>query len=68
MPRPRKAIPSVEKNVCLPRDIVAKVDLMLFSELEGRVPFGAWQKYLESLIRADLAKRTLPAPAETGGN
>ena len=68
MPRPRKAIPSVEKNVCLPSDIVAMVDLMLFSELEGRVPFGAWQKYLESLIRADLAKRTPPAPDETGGN
>ena len=68
MPRPRKAIPSVEKNICLPRDVVVEVELMLFSELEGKVPFGAWQKYLEGLIRADLLKRKLPTPAETGGN
>lgn len=57
MARPRKAIRPVEKTVSLPEDLVAKVDLELFSEVEGKVPFGAWQKYLEALIRADLAKR-----------
>lgn len=57
MPRPRKAVPSVEKNLSLPRDLVVAVDLGLFSELEGKVPFGAWGKYVERLIREDLAKR-----------
>lgn len=57
MPRPRKAVPSVEKNLSLPRDLVVAVDLELFSELEGKVPFGAWGKYVERLIREDLAKR-----------
>lgn len=56
MARPRKAIRSVEKNVSLPEDLVAKVDLELWSELEGKVPFGAWQRYVERLIREDLAK------------
>lgn len=57
MARPRKAIRPVEKTVSLPEDLVAKVDLELFSEVEGKVPFGAWQRYLEALIRADLARR-----------
>lgn len=57
MPRPRKAVPSVEKNLSLPRDLVIAVDLELFSELEGKVPFGAWGKYVERLIREDLTKR-----------
>ena len=59
MGRPRKAVPSIEKNVSLPRDLVVAVELELYSEVEGKVPFAAWQKYLESLIRADLARRTL---------
>ena len=57
MPRPRKAIRPVEKNISLPEDIVARVDLELFSEVEGKVPFGAWQWYVEALIRVDLARR-----------
>lgn len=57
MGRPRKAVPSIEKNISLPRDLVARVDLELYSDLEGKVPFGAWQRYVESLIRADLERR-----------
>ena len=59
MGRPRKAIPSVEKNISLPRDLVVAVELELYSEVEGKVPFAAWQKYLEDLIRKDLARRAL---------
>ena len=59
MGRPRKAVPSIEKNISLPRDLVAAVELELYSEVEGKVPFAAWQKYLEGLIRADLARRAL---------
>ena len=59
MGRPRKAVPSVEKNISLPRDLVVAVELELYSEVEGKVPFAAWQKYLEDLIRKDLARRAL---------
>lgn len=57
MPRPPKAIRPVEKSVSLPQDLVLQVDLILFSPLEGKVPFAAWQRYLEGLIRRDLAER-----------
>lgn len=57
MPRPRKAIRPVEKNISLPQDLVTRVDLELYSDLEGKVPFGAWQRYVEALIRADLDRR-----------
>jgi hypothetical protein len=51
----RKAITRpIEKNISLPEDLVAQVDLMLFSDLEGKVPFGAWKRYVEKLIRDDL--------------
>jgi len=56
MARPRKAIRPIEKNISLPQDVVARVDLELYSELEGKVPFGAWQKFIERLIRAELAR------------
>ena len=59
MGRPRKAVPSIEKNISLPRDLVVAVELELYSEDEGKVPFAAWQKYLEDLIRKDLARRAL---------
>lgn len=57
MARPRKVTPSVEKTVCLARDLVLAVDFELYSELEGRIPFGAWQRYVEALIREDLNRR-----------
>jgi len=57
MARPKKSVPSVEKNISLPQDLVVQVELELYSELEGKVPFAAWQGYLVALIRADLAKR-----------
>ena len=66
MPRPRKAIRPVEKNISLPEDIVARVDLELFSEVEGKVPFGAWQRYVEALIRADLSRRDAGKGASNG--
>lgn len=57
MARPKKAIASIEKTICIPLPIVAKVDLLLFSELEGKVPHGAWARYVSGLIAADLARR-----------
>lgn len=57
MARPRKAIRPVEKNISLPEDIVARVDLELFSEVDGKVPFGAWQRYILRLIREDFTRQ-----------
>ena len=57
MARPRKVIRSVEKKVYLEETLVARVDLLLFSPVEGKVPFAAWKGYLEGLIREDLRRR-----------
>ena len=61
--RPRKVTPSQEKNISFDQDLVSRVDIVLFSELEGRVPHGARSKYLSQLIADDLSRR---AAAGTG--
>jgi hypothetical protein len=57
MPKPKNPIPSIQKNLSLPLDLVAKVDLELYSPLEGRVPHSAWARYVSQLIREDLRRR-----------
>ena len=56
MPKPRRVDRPVEKSISLPQTLCAQVDIMLYSELEGRVPFGAWSKLMESLLAEWLAK------------
>lgn len=56
MPRPKKVVKSVTKNLCLPEPLVARVDLILFSELEGRVPFAAWQGFVVEAIEEKLLR------------
>ena len=57
MARPRKTERPIEKNISLPQSIVVRVELELFSALEGKVPFGAWQRYIVRLVEADLARK-----------
>lgn len=57
MPRPLKVDRPHKKTVSLPESIVARVDLLLYSETEARVPQSAWQNYLTNLIRKDLIAR-----------
>ena len=57
MARPRKTDRPIEKNISLPQSVVVRVELELFSELEGKVPFGAWQRYILRLVEADLSRR-----------
>ena len=57
MARPKKTDRPVEKNISLPQSVVVRVELELFSELEGKVPFGAWQRYILRLVEADLSRR-----------
>lgn len=55
MARPRKTLRPVSKNIHLPEDVVAAVELQLWSDLEARVPHGAWSRLLERLLRKHLA-------------
>lgn len=77
MARPKLAVRSVEKNISIPEDLVAAVELELFSEVEGKVPFGAWKGFITRVIRQyvdgigrkeGLAKRLVEIAASTEGD
>lgn len=50
MPRPKRVLRPVYKNISLPENLVAQVELSLWSELEQRVPFGAWSGLVQQLL------------------
>lgn len=54
--KPAKVIRPVEKKISIPEDVVAQIDLELYSELESRVPHGAWSTLITKLLREHLAK------------
>lgn len=66
MARPKKTDRPIEKNISLPQSVVVRVELELFSELEGKVPFGAWQRYILRLVEADLAGKAHRRPDAQG--
>lgn len=51
MARPASINKPIEKKLSLGAELVAKVELALFSDLEGRVPYGAWSGLIEQLLR-----------------
>ncbi len=51
MARPKKTIRTIFKNIGLPEDLVAKLELHLYSEVEGRIPLGAQQEFFTKLLR-----------------
>jgi len=52
--RPAKVVKSVEKTISLPLEVVLKIDLLLFSELEGKVPHGSWSRFVTTLLNRYL--------------
>lgn len=56
MPRPPNTIRPASKNLQLPSDLVAKVDMLLWSDLEARVPHGAWARLITELLEQRLAE------------
>lgn len=51
MPRPKKTIRTVSVHISLPEDLTAKVQLHLFSDVEGKVPFGKQAEFFTSLVK-----------------
>ena len=41
-------------SLWVPEDLRARLDLLLFSDLEGRVPFGAYTNFYSELLRTRL--------------
>ena len=50
MPRPKKVDRTQRIEVQIPASILTKVKLELYSELEGRVPFGSMSELLTELM------------------
>lgn len=57
MARPKKAVKPVEKSLSLPQDVADRIELMLWSDLEGKVPHGAFSKFLEQAVREWFSNR-----------
>ena len=51
MGRPSKTLRSVQKNIAIPEDLCARLELELYSEVEGRIPHGVQQAFFEKLLR-----------------
>ena len=62
MPRPRNPHPSVPLELAIPADLRARLDLYLYSEVEQRVPHGAYSAFILPLIREALDRRNAATP------
>ena len=71
MSRPRNAISAVVLNVALPALEHAKMTLHLYSDLEQRIPHGAFSRFLAERLREYFNSETLDlapyANVEAGG-
>lgn len=56
--RPAQILRPVALNTFIPEDLKAKMDLHLFSEVEGCVPKGAYSKFLAELLREFFSRAT----------
>ncbi len=63
MPRPKKAIRPISIHLKLPEDLVAQIELELFSELVGGAPQGAKQAFFERLVREHFEGKRLNVAA-----
>lgn len=59
MPRRAAIIPNRSFHTTVPDDLLAKLDLLLWSDVEQCVPRGAYQTFLCDKIRETLEHRPL---------
>ena len=52
MPRPKRITPNRHWHTTIPEDLAARVDFLLYSELESGVPRGAIQELVVGLLQA----------------
>jgi hypothetical protein len=51
MARTKSPERTIQKNIAIPEDICARMELELYSDLEGKIPFGAQQALVVKLLR-----------------
>lgn len=67
MSRPKSIMPTQHLNVKLPLDKLAKLNAHLFSEIEGRVPMGAYQAFFIARIDEHFGQKHLDLAAYVKG-
>lgn len=60
MSRPRRVIRPTSLEVSIPETIRGRLDLFLFSEVEGRVPLGAYSRLVTRLLSEFFEGEELP--------
>jgi len=63
MARPPNAIRPVTIRISIPETVVAQMDLELYSELEGRVPYSARTRFIQQLVLGYFDKKQQAATA-----
>ncbi len=66
MSKRANVIPSQQLNVALPLPLYTQLSAHLYSELEGRVPHGAYSRFLIDLIRGYFQDNRLDLAAFVG--
>lgn len=51
MARPKAVIPTIEKSFQLQAQLCARMELELYSDVEGKIPHGAQSEFINNLIR-----------------
>ena len=59
MPKRPNIIPSQQLNLALPLPVYTQLTAHLFSELENRVPHGAYSRFMVELIRGHFTAKHL---------
>jgi len=59
VPKPPNLIPSKQLNVALPLPVFTQLTLHLHSDLEQRVPHGAYSRFITELLREHFASKVV---------
>lgn len=55
--RPQNILRPIKLTTYLPEDLRAQLDIHLYSEIEGRVPHGAYSQFLAERVREFFAPK-----------
>ncbi len=68
MPRPARPIRSRRVDLYLPEDLYLRLQTILWSEVEGRVPHGDWSAFFTNLTREALDRLAASNPNQETPN
>ncbi len=59
MAKPKNVIPTIEKKLQISADLCTRMELDLFSDLEGKIPYGAQSEFVNKLLREHYKEQDL---------